>query len=155
MIRRPPRSTRTDTLCPYTTLFRSAVVRRDQAGDDVERRGLAGAVGPQESDGFAALDADRDVAQHRTLLVLLAQVARDQPFVLRDQARCARVARVRFAPGGVPRAVALGVASHRRRIGHCWGCSFSSGTRRPRTRSPWLPGRVRRRLTPVSRFTSA
>src|SRR3546814_20677445 len=25
MIRRPPRSTRTDTLCPYTTLFRSSV----------------------------------------------------------------------------------------------------------------------------------
>src|SRR3546814_10673671 len=27
MIRRPPRSTRTDTLFPYTTLFRSDVVR--------------------------------------------------------------------------------------------------------------------------------
>src|SRR3546814_8110473 len=27
MIRRPPRSTRTDTLCPYTTLFRSRVDR--------------------------------------------------------------------------------------------------------------------------------
>src|SRR3546814_3576395 len=26
MIRRPPRSTRTDTLCPYTTLCRSAVI---------------------------------------------------------------------------------------------------------------------------------
>src|SRR3546814_13695099 len=26
MIRRPPRSTRTDTLCPYTTLFRSLEV---------------------------------------------------------------------------------------------------------------------------------
>src|SRR3546814_8847264 len=26
MIRRPPRSTRTDTLCPYTTLFRSGRV---------------------------------------------------------------------------------------------------------------------------------
>src|SRR3546814_9800282 len=25
MIRRPPRSTRTDTLCPYTTLFRSQI----------------------------------------------------------------------------------------------------------------------------------
>src|SRR3546814_19079193 len=25
MVRRPPRSTRTDTLCPYTTLFRSGV----------------------------------------------------------------------------------------------------------------------------------
>src|SRR3546814_9241841 len=28
MIRRPPRSTRTDTLCPYTTLFRSASEKR-------------------------------------------------------------------------------------------------------------------------------
>src|SRR3546814_10811197 len=33
MIRRPPRSTRTDTLFPYTTLFRSAVDdRRPQPG---------------------------------------------------------------------------------------------------------------------------
>src|SRR3546814_10484420 len=29
MIRRPPRSTRTDTLFPYTTLFRSRTVRDD------------------------------------------------------------------------------------------------------------------------------
>src|SRR3546814_12557147 len=29
MIRRPPRSTRTDTLFPYTTLFRSAAYARD------------------------------------------------------------------------------------------------------------------------------
>src|SRR3546814_9976406 len=28
MIRRPPRSTRTDTLFPYTTLFRSRIARR-------------------------------------------------------------------------------------------------------------------------------
>src|SRR3546814_6805459 len=38
MIRRPPRSTRTDTLCPYTTLFRSAEVVGpaflDGEGDD-------------------------------------------------------------------------------------------------------------------------
>src|SRR3546814_1126173 len=33
MIRRPPRSTRTDTLFPYTTLFRSFVARADGAGD--------------------------------------------------------------------------------------------------------------------------
>src|SRR3546814_10053407 len=32
MVRRPPRSTRTDTLFPYTTLFRT------QKGDDVRRR---------------------------------------------------------------------------------------------------------------------
>src|SRR3546814_9081409 len=31
MIRRPPRSTRTDTLFPYTTLFRSAVAFRHLA----------------------------------------------------------------------------------------------------------------------------
>src|SRR3546814_13747975 len=32
MIRRPPRSTRTDTLFPYTTLFRSAGIRARAAG---------------------------------------------------------------------------------------------------------------------------
>src|SRR3546814_6779089 len=31
MIRRPPRSTRTDTLCPYTTLFRSLAFTYDYA----------------------------------------------------------------------------------------------------------------------------
>src|SRR3546814_1546735 len=31
MIRRPPRSTRTDTLCPYTTLFRST--DRERSGE--------------------------------------------------------------------------------------------------------------------------
>src|SRR3546814_8226118 len=30
MVRRPPRSTRTDTLCPYTTLFRSGQVICEQ-----------------------------------------------------------------------------------------------------------------------------
>src|SRR3546814_16166116 len=32
MIRRPPRSTRTDTLCPYTTLFRSGSVPLGKLG---------------------------------------------------------------------------------------------------------------------------
>src|SRR3546814_6683266 len=40
MIRRPPRSTRTDTLFPYTTLFRSHQARdpRRQPGRDRHRR---------------------------------------------------------------------------------------------------------------------
>src|SRR3546814_3978854 len=40
MIRRPPRSTRTDTLFPYTTLFRSDIERRFHAKfqDTHERR---------------------------------------------------------------------------------------------------------------------
>src|SRR3546814_943661 len=33
MIRRPPRSTRTDTLFPYTTLFRSVLVLRLREGE--------------------------------------------------------------------------------------------------------------------------
>src|SRR3546814_5165082 len=36
MIRRPPRSTRTDTLFPYTTLFRSVDVSRDSFAGYVE-----------------------------------------------------------------------------------------------------------------------
>src|SRR3546814_8693617 len=44
MIRRPPRSTRTDTLFPYTTLFRSAVARIKAAlPPDCTLIGFAGA----------------------------------------------------------------------------------------------------------------
>src|SRR3546814_19891531 len=39
MIRRPPRSTRTDTLFPYTTLFRSRAGEPCLAGARVRRRG--------------------------------------------------------------------------------------------------------------------
>src|SRR3546814_1788154 len=53
MIRRPPRSTRTDTLFPYTTLFRSdhgqpPRIRGDHAGR-VPRP--LGAMGPGRGDG--------------------------------------------------------------------------------------------------------
>src|SRR3546814_13533257 len=46
MIRRPPRSTRTDTLFPYTTLFRSACDRRHPS-----QYGAAGGAG-RISPGF-------------------------------------------------------------------------------------------------------
>src|SRR3546814_10151981 len=48
MVRRPPRSTRTDTLFPYTTLFRSAWVdRAERVGnlnypDEARRKRLKG-----------------------------------------------------------------------------------------------------------------
>src|SRR3546814_16616500 len=53
MIRRPPRSTRTDTLFPYTTLFRSAglllVVHRTRLGTAMrataQNREVAGLMG--------------------------------------------------------------------------------------------------------------
>src|SRR3546814_4156786 len=37
MIRRPPRATRTDTLFPYTTLFRSSYFSRDILSADTNR----------------------------------------------------------------------------------------------------------------------
>src|SRR3546814_61817 len=45
MIRRPPRSTRTDTLFPYTTLFRSARGEAAADHDDLHVRLLAIAAG--------------------------------------------------------------------------------------------------------------
>src|SRR3546814_7174176 len=60
MIRRPPRSTRTDTLFPYTTLFRSA----DPGGRRASDRGgqMAQAVEP---DGGADMGACRDPVHRR------------------------------------------------------------------------------------------
>src|SRR3546814_8385240 len=44
MIRRPPRSTRTDTLVPYTTLFRSFSVRNAGTGFDLHSLSQASLV---------------------------------------------------------------------------------------------------------------
>src|SRR3546814_20061958 len=44
MIRRPPRSTRTDTLFPYTTLFRSGQRRGDRLAAVVGQRAAADAA---------------------------------------------------------------------------------------------------------------
>src|SRR3546814_4016560 len=66
MIRRPPRSTRTDTLCPYTTLFRSKVFERARQGrlagrgtllfvDEIHRFNRA------QQDGFLPYVADGTV----------------------------------------------------------------------------------------------
>src|SRR3546814_238674 len=48
MIRRPPRSTRTDTLFPYTTLFRSQ--RAPVGAAAVHLRGVAGGALPEVDD---------------------------------------------------------------------------------------------------------
>src|SRR3546814_11977047 len=55
MIRRPPRSTRTDALFPYTTLFRSSPLPINDAGahDDVVRDGGAAGRGGYRGDGHS------------------------------------------------------------------------------------------------------
>src|SRR3546814_1637089 len=81
-IRRPPRSTRTDTLFPYTTLFRSLVrVRVRQSGilDNRQRRQPAAEFGcirapdvssvPSQVDAFVGaavgVDLGQPLARHR------------------------------------------------------------------------------------------
>src|SRR3546814_1358985 len=69
MIRRPPRSTRTDTLFPYTTLFRSAreIIRLTGDGDvTVAPLGNGGAVADHLPRQAACPgDAGSDVAPQR------------------------------------------------------------------------------------------
>src|SRR3546814_6583266 len=82
MIRRPPRSTRTDTLFPYTTLFRSLGQLRQAVGVLAQflrigpqrrhrrrhRQRLAVAVGDH-----AARSGDRDLAQDPRIGLLLVR----------------------------------------------------------------------------------
>src|SRR3546814_9847924 len=63
MIRRPPRSTRTDTLFPYTTLFRSTGVERAyraRAYGEVSQAQLEELIEGVEIDGirYGAIDAN-------------------------------------------------------------------------------------------------
>src|SRR3546814_8084391 len=69
MIRRPPRSTRTDTLFPYTTLFRSAAQRQRiiPAGDAVSAEsGAAVAIGDVSKAHCCATVALRSRSEEHT-----------------------------------------------------------------------------------------
>src|SRR3546814_5187553 len=64
MIRRPPRSTRTDTLFPYTTLFRSliSVERLDHGRDEGPQIGMNGHVDRNgRLEQFGRIDIDHDL----------------------------------------------------------------------------------------------
>src|SRR3546814_3645967 len=73
MIRRPPRSTRTDTLFPYTTLFRSQA----QAGELPARRRWkeVAVAGANVAGGRRAAAAAQHVLPAHELAVVLAQRA--------------------------------------------------------------------------------
>src|SRR3546814_8867975 len=86
MIRRPPRSTRTDTLFPYTTLFRSGAVaaarvghaaaedRGDRADRRRCRRADADAARPCDRVGSAARRASRS-EEHTSELQSLMRIS--------------------------------------------------------------------------------
>src|SRR3546814_12532670 len=73
MIRHPPRSTRTDTLCPSTTLFRSNLLfytGRRISGDEALRIGLADVLVPQDKVRSAAQELALEIAQSAPLAIL-------------------------------------------------------------------------------------
>src|SRR3546814_11606589 len=84
MIRRPPRSTRTDTLFPYTTLFRSERI--------VEERGRQIEMQPRAVAGLA-VGIDRAAMPHRLQRIdrRLDDAPRRAPVGRGDEADAARV----------------------------------------------------------------
>src|SRR3546814_2259395 len=79
MIRRPPRSTRTDTLFPYTTLFLSLLELErpgaDILGDLLVRRGLGDTLRHHERDVGARL---RQRQQHQAVWRLQVHAERSE-----------------------------------------------------------------------------
>src|SRR3546814_18155209 len=67
MLRRPPISTRTDTLCPYTTLFRSTTIW-GEAVDTVSTE----EIDARQAEAASAIEAHRDAGavQSRRAAVL-------------------------------------------------------------------------------------
>src|SRR3546814_20927203 len=65
MIRRPPRSTRTDTLFPYTTLFRSHRPGKERAGPIYRRIAAGSGAGPLDLGNDRALGHGQVAHAHR------------------------------------------------------------------------------------------
>src|SRR3546814_18148109 len=130
MIRRPPRSTLTDTLFPYTTLFRSAQLALEplhQVQDlrlhrDVERRGRLVANQELRVAGQSAGDGDALALPAGELVRELRAVRRRQPHLLKQlaDARGDRLAVHEQALGADRLGNDVGTRSERRRVGIEW-----------------------------------
>src|SRR3546814_13561676 len=86
MIRRPPRSTRTDTLFPYTTLFRSRPVPRIRQGF-VDDRAAADALWRVAARPGGAGDQPRLRRRDRRLRLVDDRTDRQFPAMVSGRAR--------------------------------------------------------------------
>src|SRR3546814_5206424 len=83
MIRRPPRSTRTDTLFPYTTLFRSGAAANAGAGEaaigrfceDFTAKARAGKIDPAGGSQAAAAGRTTRSEEHTSELQSLMRIS--------------------------------------------------------------------------------
>src|SRR3546814_21012981 len=115
MIRRPPRSTRTDTLFPYTTLFRSR--RPYEAADRVDERRLARPVRPDQAYDGPGFHGDADAGNGVHAAKGHRQVTDDQgPSGAASTLGCARAADP----------LRRGRRSEERRVGEEWGSTWRS-----------------------------
>src|SRR3546814_4261244 len=73
MIRRPPRSTRTDTLFPYTTLFRSHHLQHRPAGRG--ERAVDRLAGLRDREGGRVQDHRRRSEEHTSELQSLMRIS--------------------------------------------------------------------------------
>src|SRR3546814_20765340 len=79
MIRRPPRSTRTDTLFPYTTLFRSLGHRGSEHGEGVMVRLLLGLAEAHLALDLHVHEMAGEVEADDLPALLPGRAVRDQP----------------------------------------------------------------------------
>src|SRR3546814_2550571 len=82
MIRRPPRSTRTDTLFPYTTLFRSRVGVLDEAAGQVRPFALERGQAERGVDALARLAAEGQALPELGKPVALSNIELEAPIPL-------------------------------------------------------------------------
>src|SRR3546814_6426567 len=82
MIRRPPRSTRTDTLFPYTTLFRSRVGVLDEAAGQVRPFALERGQAERGVDALARLAAEGQALPELGKPVALSDIELEAPISL-------------------------------------------------------------------------
>src|SRR3546814_13102237 len=113
MIRRPPRSTRTDTLFPYTTLFRSWLADADAAIDWA----VAGAIASwaDTDDGCVIRDRGYPAEIFRRIVDTRLR-ANDPRLTLRGQTLDGVIAAMRAGPRAMVGALQIGRASWRERV---------------------------------------
>src|SRR3546814_16899474 len=103
MIRRPPKSTRTDTLLPYTSLFRSRVTVLADAGHDARALAAAAALAEAPDAGVAAaqrygdqlVNAERYAEAVRMYDTAIARARSDERRVGKE---CVSTCRSRWSP---------------------------------------------------------
>src|SRR3546814_12249158 len=112
MIRRPPSSTRTDTLFPYTTLFRSEPAPKESAGGvDARQRGAEGSAGKK---------LRRPAARREAALRLMAEHGFSQRRACRPiEVNPKTVRRQLTADAPEVRRRLRELAGERRRFGYC------------------------------------